>query len=203
MTTDTETTTTVATSMDVDPVIDSASPSPAALDTTTTKDHNGGACSGNGDDATSASHRRSRLKPVSPRSLEEMTSGFELVYTILGSIKAHRRLYEDAGYVHGDINPNTIIILDWSAADGKDAARDGAGGGDAKDKGKGKNEDKGARTEGALVDFDIPYTREAIRKLGEDWPPKNENPFQAWKRRAGGRGYWFGYGNGYVLRPED
>ena len=49
---------------------------------------------------------------------------------------AHQRLYEDAGYLHGDINNNTIVIL--KHPDGK--------------------------TEGALIDYDLPINVASQRK---------------------------------------
>ena len=67
--------------------------------------------------------------------------------------------------MHGDINPNTIIILDWPAssmsrqqacaADGDGTVHDDAARGD----------EDGARTDGALVDFDYPVSVAARRKL--------------------------------------
>ncbi len=55
--------------------------------------------------------------------------------------------------MHGDINTNTIIILDWPAG----------------------SDHEGPRNHGALVDFDIPYTIQAVRKLRQRWPPKMEH----------------------------
>ncbi|KAI0698674.1 hypothetical protein C8Q76DRAFT_584021, partial [Earliella scabrosa] len=93
--------------------------------------------------------RPSRLKDVSPRTLEDFKNSRELVWTMLGAIEAHRALYEKAGTLHGDINTNTIIILDWPAGSEQDGQQ------------------RRPPTEGALVDFDVPYSREAWRKAGE------------------------------------
>ncbi|TFK87266.1 hypothetical protein K466DRAFT_586512 [Polyporus arcularius HHB13444] len=97
-----------------------------------------------------------RVRRVSPRTLDQFTNSHELVYVVAGAVRAHERLYKEAGVLHGDINPNTILILDWPASEGDS---DGAA--------QGK-----ARTEGALVDFDVPYSLEGIRQLVHPWPYK-------------------------------
>nr|VWO97014.1 N/A [Ganoderma boninense] len=59
-----------------------------------------------------------------------------------GAIHAHKKLHECAGILHGDINPNTIVALDTE--DGK--------------------------VEGALIDYDMPMCRAAMRKLAKPDP---------------------------------
>ena len=107
--------------------------------------------------------RPSRLKDVQPRSLSEINNSIELVATVASAIRgaspsrptprllpqptpgyalAHQRLYEDAGILHGDINNNTIIILDHP----DDSFH------------------------GALVDFDYPVSVAARRKLANPDP---------------------------------
>ncbi|KAI0780257.1 hypothetical protein C8Q74DRAFT_1368001 [Fomes fomentarius] len=104
--------------------------------------------------AAPESRRPSRLKEVQPRELCQMENFREVTLTIHDAIEAHRRLWEDAKTLHGDVNNNTIIILDWPEG----------------------SDHKGPRNHGALVDFDIPYTIQAVRKLRQRWPPKMEIP---------------------------
>ena len=47
---------------------------------------------------------------------------------------------------------------------------------------EGSNQD-GQSSEGSLVDFDIPYTIQAVRKLGKRQPPRYEYPSE-YRRRA-------------------
>ena len=55
---------------------------------------------------------------------------------------AHQRLYEDAGILHGDVSVNTIVMLETE--DGK--------------------------AEGALIDYDMPLCRAAMRKIANPDP---------------------------------
>ncbi|RPD60461.1 hypothetical protein L226DRAFT_569972 [Lentinus tigrinus ALCF2SS1-7] len=96
--------------------------------------------------------RKQRVRTVSPRSLLDMKSSFELTYTVYRAIQAHERLYKDAGVLHGDINPNTILILDWPADEAAGRPR--------------------PMLDGALVDFDVPYSVEGLRHLVHPWPCK-------------------------------
>ena len=108
--------------------------------------------------------RPSRLKDVQPRMLLEFGDWRELCATFAGAIggtspsppappfqraiadlaarTAHKRLYEDAGVLHGDVNMHTIVILDHP---------DGS-------------------TEGALVHFDHPVSVAGCRKLTDPDP---------------------------------
>ena len=51
-------------------------------------------------------------------------------------------MHQDAGILHGDINPNTIVILETEDGD----------------------------VEGALIDYDMPLCRAAMRKLKDPDP---------------------------------
>ncbi|KAI1785703.1 hypothetical protein LXA43DRAFT_104318 [Ganoderma leucocontextum] len=84
----------------------------------------------------------SRLEKVSAKDLCDFKNGQQLVSVMHDAILAHQRLYEDAGIMHGDINPNTIVILETE--DGK--------------------------VEGALIDYDMPLCRAAMRKLRKPDP---------------------------------
>ncbi|KAI0760932.1 hypothetical protein BD413DRAFT_594308 [Trametes elegans] len=53
-----------------------------------------------------------RVRAVEPRSLVDFSDPRELAQIMLGAIHAHRRLYEDANILHGDVSPNTILIFD-------------------------------------------------------------------------------------------
>ena len=79
------------------------------------------------------------------------------------------------GVLHGDISPNTILILDWPPASPGGARREE----EEKEEGEGK-------TEGALVDLDVPYTDTAFRRAGERWPPRRVPHSKYWLRREHG-----------------
>lgn len=137
--------------------------------------------------AAETGRRPSRLKEVQPRDLCQMENFREVTVAMYDAIEgaissrlsaadddvpflieslspcalltashhtAHRRLWEEAKTLHGDVNTNTIIRLDWP-------------------EGSAHN---GPPNHGALVDFDIPYTIQAVRKLRQRWPPKMEFP---------------------------
>ncbi|KAI0767860.1 hypothetical protein C8Q74DRAFT_1370544 [Fomes fomentarius] len=70
------------------------------------------------------------LCQVAPRHLTRCTSALELATAMLDGITAHQRLLCEAGTLHGDVNINTVLLIDFP--DGK--------------------------TQGALVDFDKPIT---------------------------------------------
>ncbi|TFK87276.1 hypothetical protein K466DRAFT_617041 [Polyporus arcularius HHB13444] len=153
---------------------------------------------------------RTRVRHVSPRSLSEIKSSYELVSVVYGAVQAHQQLHERAGVLHGDINPNTILILDWPSESGSPCASESESpgarasespsvaapdsqsqsasqsqpGGPAPEpdpdpersasssrhgragEGEGESEGEGGgegRTEGALVDFDVPYSAAAWR----------------------------------------
>ncbi|KAH9896425.1 hypothetical protein C8Q73DRAFT_685390 [Cubamyces lactineus] len=74
-----------------------------------------------------------RVKEVNTRSLMDIKDTRELVKVMLDAITAHKRLYEDASVLHGDVNPNTLVIFEPAA---------GA--------------EEGARAMGALIDYDGP-----------------------------------------------
>ncbi|KAI0329372.1 hypothetical protein GY45DRAFT_1371670 [Cubamyces sp. BRFM 1775] len=75
-----------------------------------------------------------RVKEVNTRSLTDFKDTRELAQVMLDAITAHKRLYEDANVLHGDVNPNTLVIFEPAAA--------GA--------------EEGARAMGALIDYDGP-----------------------------------------------
>ncbi|RPD60457.1 hypothetical protein L226DRAFT_612036 [Lentinus tigrinus ALCF2SS1-7] len=128
------------------PPTDAASPSvPAA---TTPEPAASGA-----DAPQAAPARPSRVREVTTRSLSEFTDTKHLVTVMLDAIKAHKSLYEVGGVLHGDINNNTIIIL--QSSDGE--------------------------SNGALVDFDLPYSMPAVRKLGDPHPPIQRNRPYYWR----------------------
>ncbi|TBU37764.1 hypothetical protein BD309DRAFT_973314 [Dichomitus squalens] len=87
--------------------------------------------------AAQAEPTTSRLERVKPRDLCEFKHSLQLVEVMLGAIVAHKRLYDDAGILHGDINPNTIVMLEGE--DGK--------------------------VKGALIDYDMPLCEAAMRKI--------------------------------------
>ncbi|PIL26728.1 hypothetical protein GSI_11207 [Ganoderma sinense ZZ0214-1] len=84
----------------------------------------------------------SRLEKVSPKDLCDFEDALELVWVMFGAIYAHKKLYEDAGILHGDINPNTIVML----------------------------ETEDGHVEGGLIDYDMPLCRAAMRKLANPDP---------------------------------
>ncbi|EIW51915.1 uncharacterized protein TRAVEDRAFT_24668 [Trametes versicolor FP-101664 SS1] len=75
-----------------------------------------------------------RVRAVHTRALVDFTDPRELAQVMLDAVTAHKHLYEDAGILHGDINPNTIAIF---------AFPDGGG----------------ARSVGGLIDCDEPLRR--------------------------------------------
>ncbi|KAI0684682.1 hypothetical protein C8T65DRAFT_836365, partial [Cerioporus squamosus] len=115
---------------------------------------------------------RPRVRPVSPRTLNELKSSQELVYVMFCAVQAHQHLYERAGVLHGDINPNTILILDWPRPRRCPSPH-----------GEGASEGEGF-TEGALVDFDVPYSAAAWRHP-RPGPFKWENHSKLRMRRYG------------------
>ncbi|KAI0364494.1 hypothetical protein BV20DRAFT_974429 [Pilatotrama ljubarskyi] len=82
-----------------------------------------------------------RVRQVRARALVDYEDTRELVSIMLDAVVAHRHLYEDVGVVHGDINPNTIVICEFD---------------DAKPGAKADNAKGGVRAIGALVDYDGP-----------------------------------------------
>ena len=73
---------------------------------------------------------------------------------------AHERLHKDANTLHGDINPNTIILLDWPADDPQVKCAQTAQG------------PRKLVLDGALIDYDVPYSVEGLRHLVHPWPYK-------------------------------
>ncbi|RDX52115.1 hypothetical protein OH76DRAFT_1400460 [Lentinus brumalis] len=172
--------------------------------------------------AHAPSRPRTRVRHVSPRSLSEIKSSYELVSVVYGAVHAHQQLYERAGVLHGDINPNTILILDWPASssesespcaraspsssgaapDSQSASQPGGPasasepkseksasssrhGADGEGEGGGDGEGEGeGRTEGALVDFDVPYSAAAWRHA-RPGPYRWENHSRLRMRRYG------------------
>ncbi|KAI0649581.1 hypothetical protein C8Q79DRAFT_882540, partial [Trametes meyenii] len=90
--------------------------------------------------------QRPRVRTVTPRDLVHFSNTRELATVMLDAINAHKRLYEDANTLHGDINPNTIVIFDFdqpqqvSAPPGAQSAHEN-------------------RAVGALIDFDPPLKK--------------------------------------------
>ncbi|KAL1948018.1 hypothetical protein VTO73DRAFT_12093 [Trametes versicolor] len=79
-----------------------------------------------------------RVRTVQTRSLVDFADPRELAQVMLDAVTAHKHLYEDAGILHGDINPNTIAIF---------AFPDGGGG----------------RSVGGLIDCDEPLRRVKVQ----------------------------------------
>ena len=134
--------------------------------------------------AQAAPPRPSRVRKVTTKTLHQFTDTKQLVTVMMDAIKgestlvldhpiihqrqrpererglttsrrlpAHRTLYEVGGVLHGDINNNTIIIVETSDGDSK----------------------------GALVDFDLPYSINFVRKIGNPDkvapPPQRNRPY--------------------------
>ncbi|KAI0634633.1 hypothetical protein C8Q77DRAFT_1217676 [Trametes polyzona] len=94
--------------------------------------------------------RPSRVRNIDPRTLSEMRGAEELVYTVFCAITAHKEIYERAeGELHGDINPNSIIIFDHPTRD-----------------------DQPAESEGALIYWDPPISIQTMRKIGNPDHPQ-------------------------------
>ncbi|EIW51916.1 uncharacterized protein TRAVEDRAFT_53911 [Trametes versicolor FP-101664 SS1] len=92
--------------------------------------------------------RPSRVRAVSPRALSEMKNGRELVWAVLCALIGHKEIYEQAdGELHGDINPNSIVLLDHP--------------GDA------RPWDQPGRTAGAMIYWEAPISIQTARKVGE------------------------------------
>ncbi|EJF62051.1 hypothetical protein DICSQDRAFT_136159 [Dichomitus squalens LYAD-421 SS1] len=101
------------------------------------EDTNGESAPPESSGAAQAEPPTSRLERVKPRDLCEFKHSMQLVEVMLGAIVAHKQLHDDAGILHGDINPNTIVMLEGE--DGK--------------------------VRGALIDYDMPLCEAAMRKL--------------------------------------
>ncbi|KAI0634636.1 hypothetical protein C8Q77DRAFT_1026844, partial [Trametes polyzona] len=81
-----------------------------------------------------------RVRQVKTRSLVHFDDSRELIQIMIDVLKAHKRLFDDADILHGDINPNTIVIFEFDNGKGKNSAGEG----------------DGDRPVGAIVDFDEP-----------------------------------------------
>ncbi|KAI0820399.1 hypothetical protein BC628DRAFT_1330412 [Trametes gibbosa] len=81
-----------------------------------------------------------RVRTVTARALVDFVDPRELCQVMLDAVHAHKRLYEDAKILHGDINPNTIFIFnpDYSTQPPTSSAP--------------------LRPVGAIIDFDQPIT---------------------------------------------
>ncbi|KAI0822580.1 hypothetical protein BC628DRAFT_1277108, partial [Trametes gibbosa] len=91
-----------------------------------------------------------RVTHVSPRDLAHFTDARELVLAMYGAIAAHKEIYERAaGELHGDINTNTILILDRPRPDRECPV-----------------------PEGALVYWEPPISLQTLRKIGNLDPPQ-------------------------------
>ncbi|OJT09308.1 hypothetical protein TRAPUB_14247 [Trametes pubescens] len=82
-------------------------------------------------DNTTTPTASKRVRTVHIRSLVNFADSRELAQVMLDAVTAHKHLYEDAGILHGDINPNTIAICAFPR-------------------------EPGARAVGALLDCDEP-----------------------------------------------
>ncbi|KAM5537538.1 hypothetical protein V8D89_008865 [Ganoderma adspersum] len=133
-------------STDVQMDVDAPSSPPLSGRSEDAKAGNSATASSSSTGEDSDSERRasgtSRLEKVSAKDLCDFKSRLHLVWVMYGAIQAHQRLYEDVGILHGDINPNTIVMLETE--DGK--------------------------VEGALIDYDVPLCRAAMRKLANPDP---------------------------------
>ncbi|KAH9848171.1 hypothetical protein C2E23DRAFT_845658 [Lenzites betulinus] len=78
-----------------------------------------------------------RVRPVSARALVDFSDERELVQVMMDAVQAHKRLYEDGKILHGDINPNTIFIVNPGPGPVPSAAAP-------------------QRAVGAIIDFDMP-----------------------------------------------
>ncbi|OJT09309.1 hypothetical protein TRAPUB_14248 [Trametes pubescens] len=92
--------------------------------------------------------RPSRVRDVSPRALSEIKNGHELIWGVLCALLGHKGIYEQAaGELHGDINPNSIVLLDHPGA--------------------ARPWDQPARTAGAMIYWEPPISIQTARKMGE------------------------------------
>ncbi|KAI0671988.1 hypothetical protein C8Q78DRAFT_1077579 [Trametes maxima] len=96
--------------------------------------------------STENAHPPPRVRTVTPRDLVHFSDTRELAAVMLDAINAHKRLYEDAKTLHGDINPNTIVIFNF------DQPREGS-------VPPGDQSAHENRAVGALIDFDPPLQK--------------------------------------------
>ncbi|CDO78247.1 hypothetical protein BN946_scf184789.g3 [Trametes cinnabarina] len=90
-----------------------------------------------------------RIREVRARALTDFENPRELVSVMMDAIYAHKQLYEDAKILHGDINPNTIVIFE--EPDSEPEGVSGSGSGQGNPRGRAR-----VRARGGLVDFDPP-----------------------------------------------
>ncbi|KAI0363504.1 hypothetical protein BV20DRAFT_975597 [Pilatotrama ljubarskyi] len=69
--------------------------------------------------------RPSRARDVTPRDLSESKHTFEMIYAFFCAVVAHKAIHEKADELHGDINPNALVILDHVAPDGTESSKGG------------------------------------------------------------------------------
>ncbi|KAI8989208.1 hypothetical protein BD414DRAFT_329487 [Trametes punicea] len=91
--------------------------------------------------------RPSRARDVSPRDLNQSANGYEMVYAILCAIRAHGSVHEHTGQVHGDINPNALILFDREDPRGT------------------------ALSKGGLIYWEPPINLKTLRNIGRPDPP--------------------------------
>ncbi|KAI0349917.1 hypothetical protein OH77DRAFT_1431579 [Trametes cingulata] len=92
-----------------------------------------------------APKRPSRARDVVARDLTQSQHGYEMVYAFLCAIHAHKEIHERAHELHGNINPNALLLLDRLAPDGSGAVED---------------------SEGGLIYWEPPLSVQTLRKIG-------------------------------------
>ncbi len=157
---DSQTTAVAATTADIDPA--SAMPASDAGDPGPEQTQTDGEAA----PPPAPTPRPSRVRAVSPRALSEIKNGHELVWGVLCALlgpslpdlpltlilthacAGHKGIYEQAdGELHGDINPNSIVLLDHPGA--------------------ARPWDQPARTAGAMIYWEPPISIQTARKMGE------------------------------------
>ncbi|KAI0671989.1 hypothetical protein C8Q78DRAFT_1077580 [Trametes maxima] len=107
----------------------------------------------------SAPNRPARVQVVSPRDLSQIRSSLELVTAIFDSIEASQAVYEKIdGELHGDVNPNSLVIIDRTDPDsGVTSSR------------------------GGLIYWEPPISMQTLRKIGNPDlpvpPPRPRNTY--------------------------
>ncbi|KAI0649585.1 hypothetical protein C8Q79DRAFT_939396 [Trametes meyenii] len=119
---------------------------------------------GTGNDASepAAPKRPSRARDVSTRDLSQSVNGREMVYAVFCGVQgmeppahsdgipriAHKEIHDRAnGELHGDINPNALLLFDRPQPDGTTS------------------------TEGGLIYWEPPISIQTLRKIGNPDKP--------------------------------
>ncbi|EIW51917.1 uncharacterized protein TRAVEDRAFT_53912 [Trametes versicolor FP-101664 SS1] len=124
-----------------------------------------------------------RVRAVHARNLDTISGAEELMASVACAIDAHREIYEHgtAKELHGDINPNSILIFDHPPRPAPNSTHGSAEGSDKEGETKGDDapwDSPYGPSAGAMVYWEPPISLATLRLVGN---PDKPQPPPAWK----------------------